>query len=332
MSKLNHILISRKLFFGLLVLLIQVVGHSQEETVIDNKGTLITVRNNVVTTAAIAPTNPIEDDIWFDTTVGETKVYDGTVWKDIAHIGTTGSIFFAGTDGTPTEDNSQLFWDNTNNRLGVGTNSPTNKLEVAGATLTQGVLNSNGTAGDPSYRFSNDINTGLFRPAADEIGFSVGGIEAMNIDETAGNTTVIINETIDLGGQLLDENDSAGTVGQVLTATATGTEWTSNINPIKAIGKVSAGGVAIRMTTGVTVNRLSRGYYRITLPAGLVSDANYIIQVSQLGRGGAGNDDPGISYNNQNTTFFDVIIGDNDNGGSDRARFDGEFMFTILDL
>ncbi|MFS4494796.1 hypothetical protein [Maribacter sp. 2308TA10-17] len=331
MSKLNHIRISRKLIFGLLALFMQFLVNAQEETVIDNKGTLITVKNNVVTTAAVAPTNPIEDDIWFDTIAGEVKVYDGTVWKNIAHTGTIGSIFFAGTDGTPTEDNPQLFWDNTNNRLGVGTNSPTNKLEVAGATRTQGVLNSNGTAGEPSYRFSNDTNTGLFRPAADEIGFSVGGIEAMNIDETTGNTTVTINETIDLDGPLLDENDAAGTAGQVLTATATGTVW-ADASPIKAIGKVSAAGAAIRITPGVTVNRLSRGYYRITLPAGLVADANYIIQVSQLGRGGAGNDDPGISYNNQNTTFFDVIVGDNDNGGTDRSRFDGEFMFTILDL
>ncbi|MGS0526710.1 hypothetical protein ACU8V7_17655 [Zobellia nedashkovskayae] len=42
--------------------------------------------------------------------------------------------------------------------------------------------------------------------------------------------------------------------------------------------------------------------------------------------------DPGISYFNQTTTTFEVIIGDNDNGAGDRIRFDSEFMFTILDL
>jgi hypothetical protein len=27
-----------------------------------------------------------------------------------------------------------------------------------------------------------------------------------------------------------------------------------------------------------------------------------------------------------------VIIGDNDNGGTDRSRFNSDFMFTVLDL
>lgn len=333
MYKLAQIVNLKNILFGCIALLAQVNMYGQEELVIDNKGNIITVRNNVVTTAATAPTNPIEDDIWFDTTAGETKVYDGTIWKDISHIGTNGSVFFAGTTGRPAENNTQFFWDDTNNRLGIGTNTPTNKLEVAGATRTQGVLNSNGTAGEPSYRFSNDTNTGIFRPAADEIGFSVGGIEAMHIDETSGNNTVIISESIDLDGQLLDENDAVGTVGQVLTATATGTVWADSQSPIKAFGKISAAGAVTRATAGVTVTKLAgNGRYRVNLPATAVSDTNYIIQLTQPGRGGAGNDDPGISYSNQTATSFEVIIGDNDNGGTDRARFNSEFMFTVLDL
>ncbi|WP_300027724.1 hypothetical protein [uncultured Maribacter sp.] len=246
--------------------------------------------------------------------------------------GTTGSVFFADTDGTPTENNSELFWDSGSNSLGIGTNTPSNKLEVSGAMRSQGILNSNGTANEPSYRFSNDTNTGMYRPAADEIAFTVGSIEALKVEETSGNTSVIVNETLELEGAVLDENDSAGTAGQVLTSTATGTEWIDNYNPVKAIGKISSTGTITRATTGVTVERISVGYYRVTLPAGSVSDADYIIQLSQPGRGGAGNDDPGISYSNQTATSFEVIIGDNDNGGTDRTRFDSEFMFTVLDL
>ncbi len=247
--------------------------------------------------------------------------------------GTEGSVFFADTDGTATEDNAQLFWDNANNRLGIGTNTPSNKFEVSGAMRSQGILNSNGTANEPSFRFSNDTNTGMFRPAADEIGFSVGAVEAIRIDETSGNSTVTINETLELNGALLDENDASGTSGQVLTATATGTQWADHAGPIKAFGKISAAGTVTRATTGVAVTKLAgKGHYRVDLPATAVSDANYIIQLSQPGRGGAGNDDPGISYSNQTATGFDVIIGDNDNGGTDRSRFDSEFMFTILDL
>ena len=104
-------------------------------------------------------------------------------------------------------------------------------------------------------------------------------------------------------------------------------------SPIKAFGKIAANGSVTKATTGVTVTKLGgNGYYRVNLPVGLVSDANYIIQLSQPSRDGAGNDDPGISYRNQTSTSFEVIVGDNDNGGTDRNRFNSEFMFTVLDL
>ncbi|WP_036156101.1 beta strand repeat-containing protein [Maribacter forsetii] len=253
--------------------------------------------------------------------------------SDLSHTGTTGSVFFAGADGRPTENNSQLFWDATNNRLSIG--NPllgTNKLTVNGTTRTSGLNNSDGSTTLPSYRFSDDSDTGIYSPAADEIGLVVGEIEALKVEETSGNTSVIINETLELEGAVLDENDSPGTAGQVLTSTATGTEWVNSMSPIKAIGKISSAGTVTKATAGVTVTRISVGYYRVTLPAGSVSDADYIIQLTQPGRGGAGNDDPGISYSNQTATSFEVIIGDNDNGGTDRSRFDSEFMFTVLDL
>ncbi|MBM1108058.1 hypothetical protein JQC67_18040 [Aurantibacter crassamenti] len=252
--------------------------------------------------------------------------------SDLAHSGTTGSVFFADALGNPSENNSQLFWDNSSNSFGIGTASPTNKLHVTGAIRSQGLLNSNGTVNEPSYRFQADTNTGMYRPAADEIGFTVGGIQALRIDETSNNTTVIVNETLELEGDVLDTSNSPGTAGQVLSSTGTGTAWVNSMSPVKAIGKIAGGGSIIKATTGVTTSRISTGRYQVTLPSGMVSDANYIIQLTQPGRNGSGNDDPGISYSNQTTTGFQVIIGDNDNGATDRARFDSEFMFTILDL
>jgi hypothetical protein len=44
---------------------------------------------------------------------------------------TAGSIVFAGTSGTYTQNNANLFWDNTNSRLGIGTTAPGTKLEVS---------------------------------------------------------------------------------------------------------------------------------------------------------------------------------------------------------
>ena len=43
---------------------------------------------------------------------------------------TAGSVVFAGASGTYTQDNSGLFYDNTNDRFGIGTASPTYKLDV----------------------------------------------------------------------------------------------------------------------------------------------------------------------------------------------------------
>ena len=215
------------LLFTLCVFFVQ-IGSAQEVTVINQKGTKIKVVNNKVTTSATAPTNPFENDVWFDssTTPSTIKIYDGTAWLIMEHKGTQGSVFYAGANGLPTENNSQLFWDSANNRFGVGTNSPTNKLEVSGAIGAQGILNSNGTVGEPSFRFKDDTNTGIYRPAADELGFSVGGIEAMKIDEpTTGNTVVVVNQTLELQGKLLDINNSEGTNGQILSSTATGTQW-----------------------------------------------------------------------------------------------------------
>jgi len=45
---------------------------------------------------------------------------------------TSGSVLFAGIGGVLQQDNSQFFWDDTNNRLGLGTTIPAEKLDVSG--------------------------------------------------------------------------------------------------------------------------------------------------------------------------------------------------------
>lgn len=52
---------------------------------------------------------------------------------------TSGSILFAGASGVVSQKNANLFWDNTNNRLGIGTTTPNNSLEVAGTVAATGV-------------------------------------------------------------------------------------------------------------------------------------------------------------------------------------------------
>jgi hypothetical protein len=52
---------------------------------------------------------------------------------------TTGSVVFAGASGTYTQDNANFFWDDTNNRLGIGTAIPTTKLTINANTALPSV-------------------------------------------------------------------------------------------------------------------------------------------------------------------------------------------------
>ena len=71
-----------------LALIVTLSINAQEVRVIDNKGTLQTIRNNSVTTGDTAPPilitdpNPVEGDVWYDTsgTTTVTKTYNGIDW------------------------------------------------------------------------------------------------------------------------------------------------------------------------------------------------------------------------------------------------------------
>lgn len=55
----------------------------------------------------------------------------GVAIGDTITTATQGSILFAGASGVLAQDNSNFFWDNSNDFLGIGTNTPTNTLEVS---------------------------------------------------------------------------------------------------------------------------------------------------------------------------------------------------------
>ena len=62
---------------------------------------------------------------------------------------TQGSVTFAGAGGLISEDNANLFWDDTNNRLGINTNTPGNSLDVH-TSGTNPTIALNNTAGNQS--------------------------------------------------------------------------------------------------------------------------------------------------------------------------------------
>jgi len=61
---------------------------------------------------------------------------------------TQGSVPFIGTSGALTQDNANLFFDDTNNRLGINTNAPTTALDVFGSGIIGRI---NGTSTNNAY-------------------------------------------------------------------------------------------------------------------------------------------------------------------------------------
>jgi len=67
---------------------------------------------------------------------------------------TAGSVLFAGASGVLQQDNANLFWDDTNNRLGIGTTAPVSELGIVGnknSAVGLYVKNSNSSSSASSY-------------------------------------------------------------------------------------------------------------------------------------------------------------------------------------
>ena len=104
-------------------------------------------------------------------TEGDAVVFTGSVWERVgradlvtsvagkigavllvgADIGgfTQGSIPFADATGNLAEDNAKFFWDATNDRLGIGTNTPNLPLDIAATTTSM-----------QQTRWANEANSG----------------------------------------------------------------------------------------------------------------------------------------------------------------------------
>jgi hypothetical protein len=134
------------------------------------------------------------------TNLNATNLTTGTV--TVARGGTGVSsltanklVVGAGTGAVTTPTN--LHWDGTNSRLGIGTTTPGQTLTVAGTIRATGIIDSDlgfhGLAGDsrttPSFSFSSDTSTGMYRITTSTIGFSTGGIESMRITPTIVTVT-----------------------------------------------------------------------------------------------------------------------------------------------
>ena len=97
-----------------------------------------------------------KEDLKIGTSSFEVRLGDGRVvtlseirLTDFLSALTLGSVLFVKAGGVAGEDNANLFYDDANNRLGIGTASPSQPLHVVGIILgTQNVVFRSGTAFD----------------------------------------------------------------------------------------------------------------------------------------------------------------------------------------
>lgn len=75
---------------------------------------------------------------------------------------TAGSVVFADASGVYSQNNSNLFWDNTNNRLGIS-QTPSTKLHIYDATDATIFVQSDGAVETALYRYSSDASSPINR-------------------------------------------------------------------------------------------------------------------------------------------------------------------------
>lgn len=117
-------------------------GVQYTKVTVDGKGRVTSgtwlTSSDITTALGYAPANTVTLAASFVQKAGDTMT--DLVVSGAATIGqsltlpslTPGSLLFSGTGGLVSEDSVNLFWDRTNRRLGLGTNSPVTNLEVSG--------------------------------------------------------------------------------------------------------------------------------------------------------------------------------------------------------
>jgi hypothetical protein len=86
---------------------------------------------------------------------------------------TAGSVLFAGASGVLSQDNASLFWDDANNRLGIGTATPSTTLSIVNSSSNpQIAIQSNRGTGASNFVGINFRNTNA---TSNKVQFTIGG-------------------------------------------------------------------------------------------------------------------------------------------------------------
>ena len=228
---------------------------------------------------------------------------------------TSGSVPFIGASGALTQDNANLFFDDTNNRLGIATASPTTPLDVFGSGII-GRLNatstnnaylgfaSNGTnkwsAGnvqsDHRFRIFSEANSAELITILQTGEFGIGIANPLTKFHIDGGTTALIanlDANVSVAKSISFRSDNSNRINLEVS----GTESGSNAGADFFIRRYSDAGSLIdtpltitRSTGGATFSGiLTTPQVKAATSAGLSINANSGTQVADFGAGGSAN-------------------------------------------
>jgi hypothetical protein len=161
---------------------------------------------------------------------------------------TSGSVTFAGSGGLISQDNVNLFWDDTNNRLGINTNTPGNSLDVHTSGTTP-ILALNNTVGSQSAISFLNTSSAKWR-----------------IGNTATNTFDVHNFANGLTAiSISGTNNAAAFNANILIAQS------STINQLAGYNAISGDSAGIYFFLGTSANR---AYFVLN---GLTGPQNYTL-------------------------------------------------------
>ena len=108
-----------------------------------------------------------------------------------------GGVLFEGVGGATTQDSANFFWDDTNNRLGLGTAAPSSRLDVNGTTRFRSTMNFGSSGQEANIRWSSNVGNGepgtFFQSKAGRAAVlgSNGNIAGVTVSATGD---VVVNE------------------------------------------------------------------------------------------------------------------------------------------
>ncbi len=160
-------------------------------------------------------------------------------------------MIFAGATGALAEDNANFFWDDANNRLGIGTNLPLAPLYIQTADLGAGP----GSGGIILNQTANNANTST------EIELHLAGVQAAVMSATTASFSALVGFPANTAFFYGSNAATAGTYIASIVASGTGpplifsagqAAGPSLIERARFLGAAGSGSLAGNFGLGVT--------------------------------------------------------------------------------